>query len=120
VASRSGGAIRGGGTGNVTARAEVEWRAGHPGRVVRVGGSGARVARSGSVLRVVEARQGGLGLASCTRSCAMTRGKDNECVLRKLGVNELVAETTAALMVHGEPWHVSLHAVFVCAARAWR
>ena len=52
-------------------------------------------------------------MASCTRSCAMTHGKDNECVLRKLGVNELVAETTAALMVHGEPWHVSLHAVFV-------
>jgi len=37
VASRSGGAIRGGGTGDVTARAEVERRAGHPGRVVRVG-----------------------------------------------------------------------------------
>jgi len=36
-ASRSGGTIRGGGADDGTARAEAERRAGHPGRVVRVG-----------------------------------------------------------------------------------
>ena len=38
-ASRSGGAIRDGGADDGTARAEAERRAGHPGRVVRVGGA---------------------------------------------------------------------------------
>ena len=47
-ASRSGGAIRGGGADDGTARAEAERRAGHPGRVVRVGAhSGLRVQRVG-------------------------------------------------------------------------
>ena len=36
-ASRSGSAIRGGGADDGTARAEAERRAGHPGRMVRVG-----------------------------------------------------------------------------------
>ena len=48
VASRSGGAIRGGGADDETARAEAERRAGHPGRVVRVGAhSGLCVQRVG-------------------------------------------------------------------------
>ena len=47
-ASRSGGAIRGGGADDGTARAEAELHAGHIGRVVRVGAhSGLRVQRVG-------------------------------------------------------------------------
>ena len=49
-ASRSGGAIRGGGADNGTARAEAERRAGHPGRVVRVGAQAHARAPRGEVL----------------------------------------------------------------------
>ena len=50
-ASRSGGAIRGGGADDGTARAEAERRAGHPGRVVRVGAQAhACAARGGGAM----------------------------------------------------------------------
>jgi len=49
--SRSSSAILGGDADDGTAQAEAEWRAGHPGRVVRVGAQAhARAARGGGAV----------------------------------------------------------------------